>query len=143
MQTNCYCWSEMNCLNHSEQLLYIILFLNHNWSGQEGAHLIRAAEDFMGVQGAEFVIPFFSGSRSLALKSSSKSHQMTNYLIKTDEVFTKMKSLFSQYSFWMRKVIIWWLFIDNLRARGREPEKKETTNSAPKSSKKLLFQKEY
>ena len=32
------------------------------------------------------------------------------------------------YSFWMRKVVIWWLFNEDLRARGWEPEKKETTN---------------
>ena len=71
----------------------------------------------MGVQGAAFEVPFFSGSRSLALKLSLKSHQMTNFFIGNDEVFTRMKSLFSQYSFWMRK-----------------QEKNETTNSAPKAA---------
>ena len=45
-----------------------------------------------------------------------------------DEDFAKMISLFSQYSFWMRKVVIWWLFNDDLRAREREPEKKEPEN---------------
>ena len=79
------------------------------------------------------MVPFFSGSRPLALKLSSKSHQMTTYFIRNSEVFTKMNSIFSQYSSWIRKVFIWWLFSDNLRARGQEPEKKETTNSATKS----------
>ena len=46
---------------------------------------------------------------------------MTTSFIQNDEVFTKAKSKFSQYSF----------FNDDLRARGRKPEKKETTNSAP------------
>ena len=72
------------------------------------------------------MVPFFSGSQPLAFKSSSKSHQMTTYFIRNDKVFTKMKSLFSQYSFWMRKIVIWWLFSDDLRARGLEPEKKDT-----------------
>ena len=47
--------------------------------------------------------------------------------------------MFSQYSFWMRKVVIWWLFNDNLRARGRQPEKKETKNSAPQWPNQLLL----
>ena len=52
---------------------------------------------------------------------------------------TIMKSFFSQYPFWMRKVVIWWLFSDDLWARGREPEKKETTNSGPNKGFSRLF----
>ena len=78
------------------------------------------------------MVPIFSGSRPFTLKSSSKRHQNATYFIQNDEVFTKTKSLFSQYSFWMRKDVIWWLFNDDLRSRGQEPEKKETTNSPQK-----------
>ena len=35
------------------------------------------------------------------------------------------------------KIVIWWLLNDDLSDRGREPDKKETTNSAP-----LIFAKE-
>ena len=50
---------------------------------------------------------FFTGSRSLALKSSSKSHQMTIFFVQIDEVINKMMSIFSQSSFWMKQVVIW------------------------------------
>ena len=36
--------------------------------------------------------------------------------------FTKTTSFCSQSSFWMKKGLIWWLFNDNLRATGKEPE---------------------
>ena len=34
--------------------------------------------------GAEFVVSFFSGSRSLPLKSSIKSYQLTTFLIQNE-----------------------------------------------------------
>ena len=37
------------------------------------------------IRGAEIVVPFFSGSRSLALKSSLKSHQMTPFFIQNED----------------------------------------------------------
>ena len=40
--------------------------------------------------GAEFMVPFFSGSRSIALKSSLKSHQMTTCFVQNDQIFTQM-----------------------------------------------------
>ena len=89
--------------------------------------------------GPEFVVLFFSHSWILALKSSSKSHQMTTCFIQNDEVFTERNSLFSQYSFLIRKLVIWWLFNDDLRVRGQELEKKGTTNSAPLSLVPLVF----
>ena len=73
----------------------------------------------------EFVV-LFSLARDLLLSILYPiSHQMTTFFTQNDEDFTKMISLFSQYSFWMRKVVIWWLFNDNLRARGREPHKEK------------------
>ena len=58
--------------------------------------------------GAEFLVLFFSGSQPLTLKSSSKIYQMTTFFIQN--YFTKTTSLFSQYSFWMGELVIWWLF---------------------------------
>ena len=40
--------------------------------------------------GTEFVVPFSSRSRSLALKSSLKSHQMTTLFVQNDKFFTQM-----------------------------------------------------
>jgi hypothetical protein len=54
----------------------------------------------MSFEGAEFVVPFFSGSQVLIKKSSND------------------KSCH---------------FIDNLRVRGREPEREKKINSTPKS----------
>ena len=64
---------------------------------------------------------------------------MTTCFIQNDEVFTERNSLFSQYSFLIRKLVIWWLFNDDLRVRGQELEKKGTTNSAPLSLVPLVF----
>ena len=75
------------------------------------------------------MVPFFSGSWPLAFNLSSKSQKITIYFIQ--KVFTKTKSFSLNTHFWLRKVVIWWLFNDDLRARGQEPEKKETTNFAP------------
>ena len=73
--------------------------------------------------GLNFLVPFFFGSCSFALKSSSKSHQMTTLIVQNDKVFTKTTSFSSQFSFWMKKGVIWGLFSDDLRARERGPEK--------------------
>jgi hypothetical protein len=70
----------------------------------------------------------FSGSWSCTLKLSPKSHQMTIYFIQNDEVFTKTKLFLIDNGFWLRKVVIWWLFNNDLKARVPEPEKKETAN---------------
>ena len=43
-----------------------------------------------GDYGTEFVVPFSSRSRSLTLKSSLKSHQMTTLFIQNSTVFTQM-----------------------------------------------------
>ena len=87
--------------------------------------------------GAEFVVPFFSSSWPLALKMSLQSHQMTSFFIQdeyweNDDVFLVKSSLF-----WMRKVVIWWLFDDELRARVQEQEKKRTINSTSKGQLKV------
>ena len=75
-----------------------------------------------GIGGSYF--PWLSTYHS---QSSSKSFQMAPSFLQNDEFFSKMKSLFfSQYSFWMRKVVIWWLYSDDLRKRGQEPEKKRS-----------------
>ena len=74
--------------------------------------------------GAEFVVPF--SSRSLALKSSLKSHQMTTLTVQNDKVFPQMM-MFSLKSFcWAKKVVIWWLLMTTW-----EREEKRTRNSMP------------
>ena len=78
----------------------------------------------------KFVVPFFSGSWLLALKFSSKTHQMTFLFIQNHEVFTKTMSLFSQFSFGIREVVIDWLFNNEMRARGQEV--KSHKNKEPK-----------
>ena len=84
--------------------------------------------------GMEFVVSFFSGSCSLALKSSLKSHQMTPFSIQNEDWEQNDVVLVKTLSFGTKKVVIWWLFDDDLRARERRPEEKETTNSAPLSA---------
>ena len=71
------------------------------------------------------MVPFSSGSHSLALKSSLKTKESSNDFVQNDKFFTKTTSFCSQLSPWTKKDVIWWLFNDNLRAREREPEKKE------------------
>ena len=73
-----------------------------------------------GIYGFFFLCLLTSGSQVIIKKSTNDTFFLS-----------KMTSLFSQSSFWIRKVNIWWLFNDKLRAIGREPEKKGTTNSAP------------
>ena len=84
---------------------------------------------FSFVIGAEFVVSFFSGSHSVALKSSLKSHQMTSFFIQYEDWEQNDVVLVKTLSFWTKKVVIWWLFDDDLRAREKEPEEKGTTNS--------------
>ena len=81
--------------------------------------------------GAKFVVPFFSGSRSLALKLLLKSHQMTLFFIQNEDWEQNDIVLVKTLSFWTNKVVIWWLFDEDLRAREQEPEEKGTTNFAP------------
>ena len=45
-----------------------------------------------------------------------------SFRVQRDKVFTKTASSFSRSSFWIRKVVIWWLLNDDFRAR----EKKES-----------------
>ena len=47
-----------------------------------------------------------------------------------DEDFVKTTSLFFQYSFWEKS-------FDYLRAKGGEPDKKGTTNFAPRSQQNM------
>ena len=54
---------------------------------------------FKSIFGAEFVVPFFSGSRPLALKSSSKSHLMTIYFIQNDEIVAFMRTAWRDDTF--------------------------------------------
>ena len=76
-----------------------------------------------GICGSFFLWLSTSCSQIIIKKSSNI---MTTYLIQNDEVF-----IFLSMLIWMRKVVIWWFFSDDLRARGQESEKKGTTNSAP------------
>ena len=67
---------------------------------------------------------FFSDSRPLALKSSSKSHQMITFLVQNDDVFINTTSFISQFSCWMKKAVIWWLVndVEVESKRKKEPE---------------------
>ena len=73
----------------------------------------------------EFVVLFCSRCRSLALKSSLKSHQMTTFLVQkrglSENIIIWVKTL----SLWTNKIFIWWLFNDDFRARERQHRKKE------------------
>ena len=83
--------------------------------------------------GTEFVVPFSSCSHSLALKTSIFFLIENVFIwVKTLRYFTQMMIFSFDTSFWMKKGVIWWLFIDDLRARERE--EKGTTTSAPGSS---------
>ena len=56
---------------------------------------------------------------------------MTTFLIQKEYWENNDFVLVKTSRFWIKEVVIWWLFDDNLRARGQEPEKKRTTNSGP------------
>ena len=73
---------------------------------------------------------FFSRSCCLALKLLLKSHQMTTFLAQKRSLSEKIIIWVKTLSFWMNKVVIWWLFNDVFRAREWEREEKGTTNSA-------------
>ena len=76
------------------------------------------ASYFYTCSGAEFVIPFFSGSHSLAFKSSLKSNHL---LFIQNEDWNQNVVLVKTLSFWTR--FTWWLFDDDLRARARGKRK--------------------
>ena len=59
---------------------------------------------------------------------------MTTFLIQDEYWESNDFVLVKTLSFWIKEVVIWWLFADDLRARGQIPEKKGTTNSEPKST---------
>ena len=60
--------------------------------------------------GAKFVVPFSSHSRSLALKPSLSSHQMTTLFVQNDKAFTQMMIFFYPNRFLsQKKHVIWWL----------------------------------
>ena len=99
-------------------------------------NLIIINEKFLLNFGAEFVVSFSSGSRSLALKSSSKSHQMTTFLFKKG-VWVELSS-FEVKLYHFEQVVIWWLFNDDLRARGQEPDTKRIRKSGPYSLIRLM-----
>ena len=65
------------------------------------------------------MFPFSSCSPTLALKSSLKSHQMTILFVPNDKVFTQMMIFSLTPLFSAKKVVILWLFNDDLK---EEPE---------------------
>ena len=73
--------------------------------------------------GAEFVVSFFFGSRTLALKSSFKSRQMTAFLIQNENWENYDFVIVKTSSFWIKEVVTWWLFDDDLRAREKRNHK--------------------
>ena len=74
--------------------------------------------------GTEFVVSF--SSRSITLKPSRKSHQMTPFFVQK-EVFGEIwQCFYSKMMFSLKKG-------DHLRVREQEREEKETINSAPQT----------
>ena len=59
---------------------------------------------------------------------------MATCFVQNDKVFTQMMMISLKLLFWTKKVVIWWLFNDNLSAREQEREEKRTRNSAPWNS---------
>ena len=59
----------------------------------------------------------------LALKSSLKSHQMTTFLAQKRGLSEKIIIWVKTLWFWTNKVVIWWLFNDNFRAREKRNQK--------------------
>ena len=57
---------------------------------------------------------------ALALNLSSKNQQMTTFSVQNNEAFTKTTSFFSQSSFWMKEVVIWWLERERSKAREKK-----------------------
>ena len=76
--------------------------------------------------GAEFVVPFFSGSRSLALKLSSKSHQMTPFFFQNEDweqndvILVKTLSVWKKMSFDEVLMMTW--EHENTSQRKKEPQ---------------------
>ena len=68
------------------------------------------------LSGAEFVVPFFSRSE-LVIKKGIIKWQLCLFKIKS---FHSSVDVFTQPSFWAKKIVIWWLFNDGLRGRERE-----------------------
>jgi hypothetical protein len=73
--------------------------------------------------GAEFVLPFFSCSQDVIKKSSNYTLFHSKWGLRT-----KLCHFSDNFIIWNIKVVIWWLFDNDLRTREREPEEK---NSAP------------
>ena len=78
---------------------------------------------------AEFVVSF--SSRSLAHKSSWKSHQMTPFFIQKEVLCEKIIIWVKYGNFYTQVMMFSLKKVDDLRAREREREAKGTTNSAP------------
>ena len=76
----------------------------------------------------------FRCPRSLALKTSLKSHQMTPFFIQNEDWEQNDVILVNTLWFGTKKVVIWWLFEDDLVAREREPEKKKPKIPSLKSN---------
>ena len=66
-----------------------------------------------------FLVPFFSRSCSLALKSSTFLIENIIIWVKTSSFFTQLIIFSPNFSFWMKKSVVWF-FYDNLRASERE-----------------------
>ena len=126
-------WSSYHCTYYSSFWSYI-----HSQKCNGIAHLVAQQPPSHVWVGTRAWNLWFLFPLALDLWLSSH-HQKVIKWQHNDEVFTKKKSLFSQYSFWMRTVVNWWLFNDDLRAWGWEPEKKETTNSLPRVAAKIYY----
>ena len=82
----CISWLPPNSLQkHHNDLFLIISFGNRHpkWNQGDIFHVNqKSVFDYIFCRdlGMEFVVPFFSGSRPLALKSSLKCNQMTTFI---------------------------------------------------------------
>ena len=79
----------------------------------------------MGIESdAEFVDYFFSGSQTLALKSSLKSHQMTTFLIQNEYWENVDFILVNTSSFWIKKFSFDDFLITTWEREGKSQKKK-------------------
>ena len=81
---------------------------------------------YLACQAWNLWFPFFSGSQPLALKSQQMTTSSVPEMSEIIIIWVKTLIILD------KKVVVWWLYNDNLRAREWEWEEKETTNSAPK-----------
>ena len=69
--------------------------------------------------------PGFPGSFFLLHLFSQKDIKWQLFFDKNDEIFTITPSFFTQLKFWMKTVVIWWLFDDDLENKSKRKKDQE------------------